>query len=155
MDRATVEKVLVRRLGRWSAAVGFDVTNQTGSNVDHADAIATTILAMGFPCADPTNPTDSEVATAAANANVEFFARAELRHLDNIIGNWADPNEQAGINRQEWGRLLEMLIKRRDGLAKQNQDEFGPPGGVDQSIVGGRLDYDFQRRYDDQFITDI
>jgi hypothetical protein len=143
LTRIQVEKGLVARAETRMTLVGFAVT-VVGSNADLADPIATALLDMGLACVDITSPTDAEI---SAVENVpELLDRAELRLLQNILGNLDAVDITVGPRSERLGQIqqsLEAAIARKE---KSVAERYGTA-----PLSTGRFVHNFASKGDDEF----
>lgn len=123
LTRASVETVLVRRVGAWLTFVSLDGTTHTGSNADLADPIATALLLSGYAVADITNPSDADLALVAQTDQLKILDVAEYRTLETILQQFTDSDVKGltfATNDDQFGtRVLARLTKLQATLLTQ------------------------------------
>ena len=139
VSRANVEYVVSGRVGPLMTKAGMDGTTVDGSNADLADPIAWALQTAGYSVADITNPTTAEVASALTDI-LEVTALAELRTLENLLGNLDDVDTSVGPRDEKLSQLAEQVQKRLDWLAKWIEQLYGH--GV-APLTTGTLTYEF------------
>jgi len=88
---------------------------------DYKDAIAWALAEMGYTVADPTLPTDAEVAAVPNSLRNRFLALAEYRLLANILGNLAAVDTKLGPRDEKLSQLADYIKDRMESL----KDEYG------------------------------
>jgi hypothetical protein len=138
--RAQVESILIDRTGGYLALADIAAAPRSDASPRAylGDPIAWALRGIGLPLADPSSPSDLEVAAVPDGSFDEVLDRAELRVLLNVVGNWTAVTEQAGTDRQEWSKLLDQLWKRVQTL----REDY--PSSVAGALVGGTIGLDFQ-----------
>lgn len=132
ITRAEVEQVLVSRAKKRMEFVGMDVTN-TGVNPDLADPIATALLLMGITPASFINPADADLTTIAVTDVPKLLDLAEVRLLENILGNMDKVTLTAASGTEQFGQFatdLEKIIARKQATA---QKQYGIGVGTTES----------------------
>ncbi|MBI3161285.1 MAG: hypothetical protein HYZ23_02185 [Chloroflexi bacterium] len=135
VTRADVESVLVSRAKKRMEFVGMGVS-VSGSNVDLADPIGMALLALDIVPANFTAPSDSDLATVAAEDVPKLLDIAELRLLENILGNADKVTLQAASGTEHFGQFIESLEKVIAQKHEINQKQHGV--GVGKSVTGTR-----------------
>ena len=139
VSRPNVEYILVARVGPLMVKAGQDGTTVDGTNADLGDPIAWALQTSGYSVADITNPTTAEVALALSDI-LEVSALAELRTLENILGNLDDVDTSVGPRDEKLGQLAEQVQKRLDWLAKWVEQLYGHGAAP---LTTGTLTYEF------------
>lgn len=88
---------------------------------DYYDPISWALMEMGYTVADPTLPTDAEVAAVPNSLRNKFLALAEYRLLANILGNLAAVDTTVGPRSEKLSQLAEQVKERMKTL----EDEYG------------------------------
>ncbi len=104
VTRANVENVLIHRAGALMTKASLDGTTVDGTNTDLADPIAWALRVSGYTSADITNPTTAEVAAAEDDID-EVVDYAELRTLENVLGNLDDVDTTVGPRSESLSQL--------------------------------------------------
>ncbi len=149
LTRVQVEKVMVRRAGKRLAFVGLDGTTINGSNADLADPISQTLMAMGYPVADITDPEDSDLA-GVTDIN-QFLDRCELRVLETIHGNMDMVDYSTGPRSESLSQFTSDLENAIERQREKLQTEYGVGLGT---MTGGHIGLNFVTKGDDEVITD-
>ncbi|NVM23986.1 MAG: hypothetical protein HWN68_19680, partial [Desulfobacterales bacterium] len=94
------------------------------------------LMEMGYTVADPTLPTDAEVAAVPNSFRREFLARAEYRQLGNILGNLAVVDTTVGPRSEKLSQLAEQARERRKAI----EDKYGLSAPL---LTTGTITYEF------------
>lgn len=121
--RSQVEKLLLQRTGQLLTKVGLDGTTSDGTNENLADPIGWALSKLSAPPADPTEPIDAEV--AAVGNLYALLDLAELRTLENILGNMDLVTAEVGPRREEYNDLAKRLLARIPAKRKEIEKEYG------------------------------
>lgn len=136
ITRTIIDTVITTRCGGKMAAAGITV-----SSLD--DSIAWALDRMGYPVADPTAVTDTDLRNVPAAECRMLFDLAELRTLKNIVGNLSAVNVSIGPRSEQLNQLSEQIEKIIARLELFIAKEYGIGVG---SLEGGSLLLDFQER---------
>ena len=121
---ADVEGVLHDRLGELLTVVGWPTASP---NAKLVDPIGWALRALGYP-ADLASVTDSDVAQVPDSHLDALLDLAELRTLENLLGNYKLVSTRAGEIDQKFGelgqRLLTMLSHKRQTVAAMHGDKL-------------------------------
>ena len=139
VTRANVEAVLVYRLGPLMTKAGQDGTTVDGTNTDLADPIAWALRMAGYTTADITNPTTAEVALALDDID-EVVDLAELRTLENILGNLDDVDTTVGPRDE---KLSQLAAQVQELIALKRARNEGLYGHGAPLLDTGTLTYEF------------
>ena len=139
VTRANVETVLVARLGPLMTKAGMDGTTADGTNTDLADPIAWGLRQAGYSVADITNPTTAEVALALDDID-EVVDLAELRTLENILGNLDDVDTAVGPRDE---KLSQLAAQVQELIALKQASNEGLYGHGAPLLDTGTLTYEF------------
>jgi len=145
VTRTQVETLLIRRAGKRMAFVEFS-KEISGSNPDLSDPISFALLAMSITPADITTPTDADLATVTNEQIGELLDRAELRLLQNILGNMDAVSLSVDGRSESYGQItvsLEQAITRLQ--AKVDADY----AGAGNTLTGGLIIQNFTSKGDD------
>jgi hypothetical protein len=126
--RANAEAALLRRAGKRMALVGMDSVNMSGTNLDMNDPIGTALLQLGKSVLNLSLITDADMVALEPDEILEFLERAELRLLENILGNIDLTDIQIGPRRESLGQLadqLEAVIARKQDAIDVKYGEYG------------------------------
>jgi methyl-accepting chemotaxis protein len=148
--RASAEAALLRRAGKRMALVGMDSVNMSGTNLDLNDPIGMALLQMGKNVLDTSLVVDADLSSLTTGDILEFLERAELRLLENILGNIDLTDITIGSRRESLGQLADQLEKaitrKRDTIAT-SYSGYG-------SIEAGVIKIDTAEKGDD-YLTDL
>jgi len=125
LTRANVEAILIKRVGALMTAVGLDGTTVAGTNADLNDPIGYAIRMVGGTTAAPALITDADVTTVATADYDEFLDIAELRALENTLGNLAYVDIKVGNRDEKLGQLSARLEKMIAGKTERLQLLYG------------------------------
>jgi len=139
VTRANVEYILVARVGALMTKASLDGTTVDGSNTDLADPIAWALQTAGYDVADITNPDTAEVALALDDI-LEVSALAELRTLENILGNLDDVDTSVGPRDEKLSQLAEQVQRRLDWFSERVEQLWGHGAAP---LTTGTLTYEF------------
>lgn len=146
LTRIQAETILVKRAGKRMQFVSMDYTTIDGTNEDLADPISFALLAMGITPADISDPADSDL--AGIDDLNEFLDRAELRLLENILGNTDAVDITEGPRSERYSQFMDMLEKAVTRKKKQVDDDYGELDGLST----GLLTQNFQTKGDDSWL---
>ena len=124
ITRANVENVLVHRAGALMTKAGMDGATVDGTNTDLADPIAYGLRQAGYDVDDFTSPTDAEIDDAADDID-QVVDLAELRVLENILGNLDDVDTTLGPRTERLSQLASQVEKKLDRLQTKCQKLYG------------------------------
>ena len=141
--RANAETALVTRASKKMALVGFAVTI-IGSNTDLNDPIGMGLLWMGKSISNISTVTDADLAALLQAEVPEFLDRAELRLLENILGNYDLVNISLGPRSESLNQIADNL---RDAIKDKREQVKAIFGG--QSLEAGTILLDTQTKMDD------
>ena len=139
VSRANVEYILVARVGALMTKASLDGTTVDGTNADLADPIAWALQTAGYSVADITNPTTAEVALALDDI-LEVSALAELRTMENILGNLDDVDTSVGPRDEKLSQLAAQVQRRLDNLMASISQSYGHGAA---ELTTGTLTYEF------------
>ena len=145
--RAQVESMLVSRAGKRMTSVEFSTT-VAGSNADLANPIATALVGMGITPANITNPSDTDL--LAVDDISELMDRAELRLLQNIMGNLDAVDISVGPRRESYSQFGTALDKAIERLQAQIAALYGVGRGT---LTAGNISLNFVSKGDDVVTT--
>jgi len=115
LTRAQVEQVLVRRTGKFLAALGLS-TDSDGANDDLTDPIAIALVQTGYSVSSIVDPTASEIAAVTSGDTLQFLDLAELRLLETLLSSNTLVDITVGPHSERLGQLqtaLAALIKAK------------------------------------------
>lgn len=122
--RANAEVILVKRLSGLMGKAGMAVTF-AGSNADLNDPLGWALRELGLPVSDITAVTSAEVEQVGTTALDEFLSFAELRTLENILGNLTGVDTKLGSRSESLSQLARQVQSRLDKLTQRLQDAYG------------------------------
>jgi len=141
--RAQIEKVLLRRAGRYLKEAQMDWTTQTGANDDLNDPIGTALRKSGYSVANMSNVADSDVGSVSVDDVDLVLDLAELRTLENIEGNLTLVNLTTASTSESLSDLARALAVKINRLRAKIGEEYGVLGATIEGgtvIVGTRPD---------------
>lgn len=123
ITREQIEKILVGRVKKRMAFVEMDSTTTNGTNADLNDPIATALIQMGVTPANISAITDSDL--ASVTDVIQIADLAELRLLENIVGNLDVVDLAVGPRRESLNQMTENCEKAIARLTKKIQHQYG------------------------------
>jgi hypothetical protein len=149
--RAKYEAVLIRRLGASLTAASLDGTTVNGTNADLNDPLGYATRKLGGTVSDVSSVVDADLSTISSDFGVDALLDvAELRTLENILGNYTLVDISAGPERESLSQVATATEKRAERLSKKIEKEYGI-GGAEFST--GVLTLNFATKGDDPEIT--
>lgn len=115
ITRAMVEGTLIARAKKRMEFVGMNITSD-GENPDLSDPISAALMQMGIMPVNISSPTSTDIALVALDDIYKLMDIAELRLLENILGNNDKVTLQAASGTEQFGQFtqdLEKLIARK------------------------------------------
>ena len=100
-------------------------TTIVGTNDDLNDPIQWAVVELGGTVADIVDVTDADLATVAADDERYIVDVAELKLIDNILGNSMLVNYSVGPRSESLDQLRKALENKRDRLADQLEAAIG------------------------------
>lgn len=149
LTRQQAEIVLVKRCGALLTEADLDGTTKDGTNPDINDALADTLLKMGYSPSSIASIADADLSVLSGIDIAELLDRAELRLLETISGNLVYVNIQVGPRREELASLADQVEKRIQRLSSKVQKEYGVNVG---SMSAGVIGLDFQTKTNDGIV---
>lgn len=140
ITRVQAETELVRRSKKRMQLVGFAVTI-VGSNDDLSGPMAVALRAMDITPASPITVTDSDL--SAVDDVDEFLDRAELRLLENILGNYDLADINTGPYSESTSQILSAIEKDVIRLREKVSASHG-------SMEAGTIHLNFAETNDDE-----
>lgn len=145
VTRTQVETLLVRRAGKRMAFVEFSKETD-GENPDLSDPISFALLAMSITPADITTPTDADLATVTNEQIGELLDRAELRLLQNILGNMDAVSLSVDGRSESYGQITVSLEQAITRLQTKVDNDYA---GAGNTLTGGLIIQNFTSKGDD------
>jgi hypothetical protein len=142
ITRANAETELVSRCGKRMALVSMAVT-VVGTNADLNGPLASALRKMGL--VSSITVTDANLAALTDDQIEEFFDRAELRVLQNILGNSDFNNFTIGPRSESMSNLtseLDKAIQRKEDYIRRAY------GDNNATLEYGNLVQNFQETED-------
>ena len=145
LTRANVEVMLISRVGKLFDLISLDGTTVDGTNVDLNDPIASALLRLDYAVASIVLVSDADIASVSTDDYQAVLDLAELRALENWLGNNTLVNFRLGPRSESFSDLLKTTEARVARLK-----EFIPVryGLEETSLSMGRLHYDFAEHYE-------
>ena len=141
LTRSDAETELVRRAKKRMVMVGMAVT-VTGSNDDLSGPMTVALRSMGFTPASPITVTNADLSALADDEVDEFFDRAELRLLENILGSFDQSSIRSGPYSENMSDVMASIEKRIEAL----RSIYGNAGS---SLEAGTISLGFAEKDDD------
>ena len=145
VTRAQIETLLVRRAGKRMAFVEFS-KETNGSNPDLADPVSFALLAMGITPADITTPADADLVTVTDAQIGELLDRAELRLLQNILGNMDAVTLSVDGRSESYGQITVTLEQAITRLQTKVDTDYA---GAGNTLSSGLIIQNFTSKGDD------
>lgn len=146
LTSANLDYLLLKRTAKKLAYAGLDSVTATGMNTDLIDGKVEGLRSLGIAPASPVAVTDLDLAGVADFQIPQLIDIAELRTLENILGNRASPDQMADTDNEQWhGKFydsLEATIARKR-LQAQKQYGYGL-----SPLVAGVFDMGFAETID-------
>lgn len=140
LTRAQVELILISRCGPVMKAAGMDVNANPSPNADLNDPIGYALRRLGYSVADVSAVANTDVDDVSTDDYDALFDLAELRTLQNVIGNYALVDSRVGQLSESYSQLRDGLEKRIEKLKDQIESDYGIGGS---SLQGGTIELDF------------
>lgn len=138
LTRPNLDAALVRICGPTLTKVGRDGTTVDGTNVDLSIGIGMALLAMERDVADISSVTTSELSGVTGGDVKLLIDVSRVEIYENILSNWAQPDETAGTdNEQLNGKLRDSIEKTVTRWKAELRDNYGIGTGSPPSIDGG------------------
>ena len=146
LTSANFDFLLLRRTAKKLAYAGLDSATADGSNADLADGKVEGYRSLGLTPASPLNLVDADLAGVADPCVPQLLDVAELRTLENILGNRSSPDQMADTDNQQWhGKFYDSLEATVARKRKQCERQYGY--GL-SSLTPGVLDLGFAETVD-------
>jgi hypothetical protein len=146
LTRANAEAELVQRAKKKMLIVKMLVTTD-GTNDDLNSPLAFASRAMGLTLASPVTVTSAELASLTDAQVDQFLDRAELRLLENILGNFTLSDIKLGPHWEEKGAIGEQLQKQIDAKRKAIASAYGDDL---TELEAGSMLLNFAQKHDDE-----
>jgi hypothetical protein len=140
VTRANVEVELISRIGRLLTAAGLDGTTVNGANASLAGPIAYAIRASGGALANLLVVTDADLAAFDVALMDQLLDLAELRALENALGNYDGVDIRVGQRSESFSQLGTRLADRIAILRGRLLTIYGIGAG---SLTAGVIDLAF------------
>jgi hypothetical protein len=134
--RANVETELVSRAGKRMALVSMAVT-VVGSNADLNGPIGTALRKMGLTASNPV--TDTDLSAVTDDQIDELFDRAELRVLQNILGNSDFSTWSTGPRSESASNITAELVGAIQRLEAHIQRAYGDGATLSYGNLAGNF----------------
>ena len=140
-----VETLLLKRAAGRMQDAGMDFST-VPNNVDLVDPIVFALLCIDIIPADPTTLTDSDVSGVADTDLSKLLDLAEMRLLENIVGNLALVDITVGPRKEALNQLVDQAEKAIARLSNRIASMYGFGVG---SLNAGTVSLDFVSKGDD------
>ena len=144
--RAKVEGILIKRVGALMTKASLDGTTVDGTNADLNDPIGWALRQTAYTVSDISAVTTTEVGAVVAGDIDEFLDLAELRTLENVLGNLTLADTKLGPRSVNLGQITKQVEKRIESLNKKLQTQYGWNA---PTLEAGLLTEDFAQHADD------
>jgi hypothetical protein len=129
ITRSTAEAILVKRTGKLMTKAGLDGATENGTNVDLNDPIGWALRKAGYLVVDPTAVADADLAPLSPARLDMLLDLAELRALENILGNLDLVTAEVGRRKEEFNdlaeRLADMVKRKRKQIELEHKVTLG------------------------------
>jgi hypothetical protein len=149
LTRQQAETEIIGRVGRLMTAAGLDGETSTGSNADLNSPLAAGLLTLGYTVADISNVSSAEVGAVEATLVRAFLDVAELRALENTLGNLDVVDLTVGPRKESLSQLSRQVQARIKDLRNYIQVEHNIGSGL---LAMGNLDLNFAAKGDDEIV---
>lgn len=143
LSRASVEAILVERCGRLLTAASLDGATSDGTNASLNDPIGWAIRQLGGAVASITAVADADLAAIAEGDTDALLDLAELRALENALGNLDLADIKVGDRSESLGqigaRLERAVSRKRDQIKRDHGIGLG-------TITAGVINLGFQQQ---------
>ncbi len=135
--RAQAETILTRRLGPTMTAAKMDGETADGTNPDLNDPLGWAVRKLEGTVADLVAVADADLDTVSTDDTDNLLDLAELRALNNVLGNLTLVDTSVGPRSQKFGQLREGIGARIERLEKSLATELGA------TLTAGVIEMDF------------
>lgn len=125
LTRASVEQIVIRRLGRLLTKAGLDGTTISGSNPDLNDPIGWAIRQCGGSVSTLTSVTSTDTASVSDTHLDKMLDLAEFRTLETIAGNFDQVSFTAGPISEDTTDLMQVIETRLKRKRDQLKQDYG------------------------------
>jgi hypothetical protein len=146
LTRANAEAELVQRAKKKMLIVKMLVTTD-GTNEDLNSPLAFAGRALGLTLESPVTLTNTDLVNLTDDLIDEFLDRAELRLLENILGNFTLSDIKLGPHWEEKGAIGEQLQKQIDAKRKAISSAYGDDL---TALEAGSMLLNFAQKHDDE-----
>jgi hypothetical protein len=140
-----VETLLLKRAAGRMQEAGMDYST-IPNNTDLVDPIVFALLCMDITPADPTSLSDSDLSGVANTDLSKLLDLAEMRLLENIVGNLALVDITVGPRKEALNQLVDQAEKAIARLSSRIEKMYGFGIG---SLEAGTISLDFAAKGDD------
>jgi len=125
VTRDNIERILVARCGYLMNAAGLDGSTDDGTNTDLNDPIGYALRKAGYTVDNLGSVDDDDLSGVDVEDYDQVFDLAELRTLENILGNLDDVDIKLGPRSESLSQLSEMLDTRVMRLQAKIERQYG------------------------------
>jgi predicted AlkP superfamily pyrophosphatase or phosphodiesterase len=143
ITRANAETELIARAGKRMALVSMAVTF-AGTNADLNSPLAYALRKLGLTAS--TTVTDANLSSVTDDQIDELYDRAELRLLQNILGNSDFADQRIGPRSESMSNLTAELEKAIERMETHIKAVYGDGSTVEMGNIG----LSFQEDEDDE-----
>lgn len=145
ITRANVEIMLIRRVGKLFSLISLDGSTVDGTNVDLNDPICSALLRLNYTVDSIIAVDDDDIASVSVDDYQALLDLAELRALENWLGNNTLVNFRLGPRSESFSDLLKTAEARVARLTAEIPIKHGLE---ESSLTMGRIHYDFAEHYE-------
>ena len=145
LTRATVEQILIKRVGGLMAHVDLDGDTSSGQNADLNDAIGWAARQVDAAVTDPGKVTDADLSGVSSDDYDMLFDLAEYRQLQSLY-NAMMGRKVPSKDLQGHAFLVSALARRIAARLLRLQQDYGFAVG---QFSGGVVDLAFTQQHED------
>lgn len=135
VTRASLESVLISRVGAWMGKASMPVTTD-GANVALTDPLWHALVMISRTPAVPLQVTDADLVGADDDLD-ELLDRAELRLLKNIQRNWIKIDQRVDVISQNWNDVAEAIAKAIESQETHVRRVYGSVASLEAGVWPG------------------
>lgn len=126
LTSANFDQILLSRTAAKLSYAKLNSTLDDGTNPALADGKVEGFRSLGLIPASPLNLVDADLTGVADVQLPQLLDIAELRTLENILGNRAAPDQMADTDNQQWhGKFYDSLEKTVERKSKRCLNRYG------------------------------
>lgn len=144
--RAQIEVTLIARCGKILTACGLDGVTVDGTNASLTDPLGWALRSLNVAPATYGTVTSAEVAAVAADEIDKLLDFAELKALENALGNFDAVDISVGARSEKYDQIRTGLERTLERKQKAVERKYGAQLGT---ISGGVIALDFAQKGDE------